>query len=95
MHAHQDIATLFAEAEVDIARHALTRRGFQAIYLAASGSESSADAARLLLETLGSERAVKDWVEYHINLTKNVLTTWYITARLEAHETKHQKGKQQ
>lgn len=65
------------------------------MYLCAIGSVSDADAARLLLKVHGSEQAVKAWCENHLNLANNVLRRWYMTARIEAHESKKLKGQQE
>lgn len=91
--------TLFAEFAAEamrgIARHQLVQRQFRGMSMVADQSTGDADAARLLLETLGSEQEVKKWCEQQIDLTRNVLLRWYMTARIEAHETTQLKGKPQ
>lgn len=89
------LTTTLDDIERDIAAHATTQQGFQAMFLCAMGSISDADAARLLLKIHGTEEAVKAWCEYHLNLTNNVLRRWYMTARIEAHEAQKQKGQQE
>lgn len=82
------IANLFADAKSSLDIHATAQKGFERMWLCSIGSISDADAARLLLETLGTEEEVKRWVHLHLSLTENVLKRWYMSARLQAHETK-------
>jgi len=88
-------AEFVAEATRDIARHQLVQRCFRDMATVAEQSTSDADAARLLLETLGSEQAVKKWCDQQIDLTRNVILRWYMNARIEVHENNQSKGKPQ
>lgn len=82
---------LFAENQRSVQMHIETQKAFERIYLCALGSISDEDAARLLLETLGSEEEVKRWVEVHLSVVNNVLKRWYMTARIQAHEQREMK----
>ena len=84
-------AEFAAEAMRDLSRHQLVQRCFRDMATVADQSTGDADAARLLLETLGSEQEVKKWCEQQIDLTRNVLLRWYMTARLEVHENNRTK----
>lgn len=89
------IAEFAAEGMRGLARHQLVQRCFRDMSTVADQSSGDADAARLLLETLGSEEAVGKWCQQQIDLTRNVLLRWYMTARIEVHEKNQSKGNPQ
>ena len=82
---------VFSDARESIGAHAQARKVIRNVARCADGSISAEDAGRLLLKALGSEQAVKEWVERHANQINRALTLWYMAARIEADETKGRK----
>jgi len=82
---------VFSDARAAVGSHAQVRRVVRNVARCADGSISAEEAGCLLLKSLGSEQAVKEWVEHHTNQINRALTLWYMAARIEAHETKGSK----
>ena len=84
--AKEMVSVVLREASAAVKQHAFAQRCIRNLALYAENSSSAEDAGRLLLETLGSEQAVKEWIDFHMIEIKRALTIWYVTARIEAIE---------
>lgn len=82
------MAEVVFSARRSIEQHARTLELIRHLSAVAECGVSTEDVARHLLKALGSEREVKAWVEAMSRDINRALTIWYMTARIEAHETK-------
>ncbi len=86
MTAHKSAEQIADECKRMTGEHNVTKKVLASLLAVAEQALSHKDAGRILVEELGSEEAVRAWIEKRITQTEIILKKWYMGARLHVLE---------
>lgn len=78
-----NIKHLFQECQAGLDEHRRIQKVIGGLTTLVSNTSSSAEIGKLLVEALGTDKEVKDYLQYHSDQIVAAITKWYMAARLE------------
>jgi hypothetical protein len=86
-----NIKHLFRECQTGLDEHRRIQKVIGGLASLASNTSSTAEIGRLLVEALGTDKEVKDYLQYHSDEIVSAITKWYMAARMEIIESQGEK----
>jgi len=86
-----DIKRLLQECQTGLDSHQRTKQVIDALVTLMAKTSSTAEVGRLLVEAIGNEGEIKEYLQHLSDSTVAAITTWYMAARLEILENQGEK----